>query len=93
MRRAVQSKAARSTRTLKAVASTSERSPVSVSDRLCDLLIDLEEVKGTVAVMSQLAAARKDDSDHIHIDDLAACLRMLDGRLNDMHAQVIGTLG
>lgn len=73
--------------------STQEEPQRTCSDFLFDLSIDLEEVTGTVTVMSQLGIGR-DPKSHADVDiaELCACFRLLEGRLKAIRSNVISAL-
>ncbi|GAB1721639.1 MAG: hypothetical protein GDA65_02725 [Nitrospira sp. CR1.1] len=61
---------------------------------LFDLSIDLEEITGTVSVMSQLGEMRRHDAmtGVVDIDDLCACLRLLEKQLKAVRESVLSAL-
>ncbi len=74
--------------TLLTVSATKERHK-ACSDLLFDVSIDLDEVVGTIAVMSQLGVGRnRDCGTEVNTEDLCACLRLLEGRMTGIRARV-----
>ncbi len=59
------------------------------SDLLLGVSIDLDEVAGTIAVMSQLGVGRnRDCGTEVDTEALCACLRLLEGRMTGIRARV-----
>ena len=78
--------------TLLSVSATRERHK-TCSDLLFDVSIDLDEVVGTIAVMSQFGVGRnRDCGADVNTEDLCACLRLLERRLTGIRARVQGVM-
>lgn len=73
--------------------SPTEEPQGTCSDFLFDLSIDLDEVTGAIAVMSQLGVGRnRNCGTEVDTEDLCACLRLLEGRLSGIRARVYDAL-